>query len=79
MARSPSARTSTRSAAWPDTGRFADDLPALLEVLGETGRDLGVGVLLLIDELQEATPTEMTALNTAVPDWVRRTARCRSS
>lgn len=48
-----------------DSGRFADDLAALFEILGETARDLGVGVLVLIDELQEATPDELAALNTA--------------
>lgn len=49
-----------------DSGRFADDLTALFEVLGETARDLGVGVLILVDELQEATPAELVAVNTAV-------------
>ena len=49
-----------------DTGRFADDLAALFETLGEAARDLGVGVLVLVDELQEATPDELAALNTAV-------------
>jgi hypothetical protein len=49
-----------------DSGRFGDDLAALFEVLGETARDLGIGVLLLIDELQEAKSSELTALNTAV-------------
>ncbi len=49
-----------------DSGRFSDDLAALFEVLGETGRDLGIGVLVLIDELQEARPAELAALNTAV-------------
>ncbi len=49
-----------------DSGRFADDLAALLEVLGETARDLGVGVLVLVDELQEAEPSELAAINTAV-------------
>ncbi|HEU5034490.1 MAG TPA: ATP-binding protein [Mycobacteriales bacterium] len=49
-----------------DTGRFGDDLAALFEVLGETCRNLGVGVLLLVDELQEANSDELTAINTAV-------------
>lgn len=49
-----------------DSGRFADDLTALFEVLGETARNLGVGVLILVDELQEATAQDLTALNTAV-------------
>ena len=49
-----------------DSGRFSDDLAALLDALGETARELGVGVLVLIDELQEAPPDELAALNTAV-------------
>ncbi|MEI8083384.1 MAG: ATP-binding protein [Actinomycetes bacterium] len=49
-----------------DTGRFAEDLSALFEVMAETARDLGVGVLILIDELQEAKPSELTAVNTAL-------------
>jgi hypothetical protein len=48
-----------------DTGRFADDLAALFETLGETARDLEIGALVLVDELQEATPEELAALNTA--------------
>ena len=38
-----------------DTGRFADDLAMLFDVLGETSRDLGIGTLILVDELQEAS------------------------
>lgn len=49
-----------------DSGRFSDDLAMLLEVLGETCRDLGIGTLLLVDELQEATPDELAAVNTAI-------------
>jgi len=49
-----------------DTGRFADDLAMLFEVLGETSRDLGIGTLILVDELQEASPADLTAVNTAV-------------
>lgn len=49
-----------------DTGRFADDLAALFTVLGETSRDLGIGTLVLVDELQEATSDDLTAINTAV-------------
>ncbi len=49
-----------------DSGRFSEDLAALFEALGEAARDLGVGVLVLIDELQEAMPAELAALNTAV-------------
>lgn len=49
-----------------DTGQFADDLAMLFEVLGETSRDLGIGTLILVDELQEATGEQLTAINTAV-------------
>jgi hypothetical protein len=49
-----------------DTGRFADDLAMLFEVLGETSRDLGIGTLILVDELQEASAADLTAVNTAV-------------
>jgi hypothetical protein len=49
-----------------DTGRFADDLTALFEVLGETARELGIGVLILVDELQESSPDELVAVNVAV-------------
>lgn len=49
-----------------DSGRFADDLAALFEILGETSRDLRIGTLILVDELQEATEEELTAVNTAV-------------
>lgn len=51
-----------------DSGRFADDLAALFEVMGETERDLGIGVLILVDELQEAHATELAAINTALHD-----------
>ena len=49
-----------------DSGRLGDDLTALLQVLGETSADLGIGTLLLIDELQEAKPDELTAINMAI-------------
>jgi hypothetical protein len=49
-----------------DSGRFADDLAALFEVMGETARELGIGVLILVDELQEADPDELAAVNTAL-------------
>jgi len=49
-----------------DSGRFADDLAALFEELGQTARELGVGVLILVDELPKASAQELTALNTAV-------------
>lgn len=35
-------------------------------MLGETSRQLGIGTLVLVDELQEATGDELTAINTAV-------------
>lgn len=49
-----------------DSGRFGDDLAALFEILGETSRELGIGTLIMVDELQEADADELTALNTAV-------------
>lgn len=49
-----------------DSGRLADDLTELLETLGATARALGIGVLLLVDELQEASADELAAVNTAV-------------
>lgn len=49
-----------------DSGRFADDLSALFEILGDTSLDLGVGTLILVDELQEASAEELVAVNTAV-------------
>jgi hypothetical protein len=49
-----------------DSGRFADDLAALFEIMGETSRDLGIGTLILVDELQEATADELAAVNAAV-------------
>jgi hypothetical protein len=49
-----------------DSGRLSEDLATLFAVLGETARDLGVGTLIMVDELQEATGEELTAVNTAV-------------
>ncbi|MBK9738963.1 MAG: ATP-binding protein [Actinobacteria bacterium] len=49
-----------------DSGRFAEDLAALFTVLGETSRELGIGTLILVDELQEASAADLTAINTAV-------------
>jgi AAA ATPase domain len=51
---------------YADTGRFADDLAGLFEVLGETARELGIGVLVLVDELQEASTDDLSAINTAI-------------
>lgn len=49
-----------------DSGRFGDDLAALFDVMGETARELGIGVLLLVDELQEASPADLVSMNTAI-------------
>lgn len=49
-----------------DSGRFAEDLAALFEVMGETARELGTGVLILVDGLQEAQAAELAAINTAL-------------
>jgi hypothetical protein len=49
-----------------DTGDPAVDLPELFTALGSTASDLGVGVLLLVDEMQEVPAQELRALNSAV-------------
>jgi AAA ATPase domain len=49
-----------------DSGRFAEDLSALFEVMGEAARELGIGALILVDELQEAEAAELAAINTAL-------------
>ena len=49
-----------------DSGRLPDDLAALFTELAGTARHLGVGVLILVDELQEADASSLEALNTAV-------------
>ena len=54
------------AAGFADTGRLSTDLTDLFVVLGETVRELGIGALILIDELQEATADEMAAVSTAI-------------
>lgn len=49
-----------------DTGHFPEDLATLFEELGQTARDLSIGVLVLVDELQEAKAADLGALNQAV-------------
>lgn len=49
-----------------DTGDFATDLGDLLEELGRAANDLGVGVMLLIDEMQALPEPTITGLNQAV-------------
>jgi hypothetical protein len=49
-----------------DTGDPAVDLPELFAAIGATMRDLGVGALLLIDEMQDVPEAELRAINTAV-------------
>lgn len=49
-----------------DSGRFGDDLAALLTALGEASVEAGIGTLLLVDELQEAPPEDLAAINMAV-------------
>lgn len=48
------------------SGRLPEDLAALFTALGETARELGVGVLVVIDELHALEPEELMALNAAV-------------
>ncbi|MFH5208108.1 AAA family ATPase [Antrihabitans sp. NCIMB 15449] len=54
------------AAGYADSGRLAPDLTDLFVELGQTARELGVGALILIDELQDATAEEMAAVSTAV-------------
>lgn len=49
-----------------DSGRLDADLSALFEILADTARDLGIGVLILVDELQGAGAADLAALNTAL-------------
>lgn len=49
-----------------DSGRLETDLRELLEELGAAARALDMGVLLAIDELQEAPPADLNALNVAL-------------
>jgi len=49
-----------------DSGNLSADLAGLFEVLGQTARDLAIGVLILVDELQEASSDELAAVNVAV-------------
>lgn len=49
-----------------DSGRFGDDLAALLEIMGDASLDVRVGTLILVDELQEAATEDLEAINMAV-------------
>ena len=51
-----------------DSGDASSDLTELLRELGTTARELGVGALLVIDELQDTPTLELAALNRAVHD-----------
>jgi len=55
-----------------DSGRLANDLAALFEVLGETARELGVGALVLIDEMQ----SEARSRGIVAVTRLYRTATC---
>lgn len=48
-----------------DSGDPILDLGDLLRQLGETSGELGIGTLVLIDEMQDAPPAELRALNAA--------------
>ncbi|TSD93272.1 ATP-binding protein [Skermania sp. ID1734] len=56
----------TPAAGYADTGRLSTDLTDLFVALGEAARGLGVGGLILVDELQDATAEEMAAISTAI-------------
>jgi hypothetical protein len=49
-----------------DTGELEHDVFDLLQELGRTARDLGMGVLLAVDELQSAPKGDLNALNVAL-------------
>ena len=49
-----------------DTGNLDVDLRELLQQLGIATRDLGIGTLLMIDEMQEAPKATLQAINTAI-------------
>src|SRR5690606_15611231 len=49
-----------------DSGQLATDLAELLQSLGEGARAAGIGVLIAIDELQEADRRDLMALNVAL-------------
>jgi hypothetical protein len=48
-----------------DSGDLEIDLPELFGELGRTARELGVGAVLLIDEMQELAREDLAALNVA--------------
>ncbi|WP_213816514.1 ATP-binding protein [Glaciihabitans sp. dw_435] len=49
-----------------DSGDLALDLEELLRTLAETAGELGIGVLLAVDEMQEAPLADLAALNVAL-------------
>jgi hypothetical protein len=51
-----------------DSGDPGADLTDLLRELGATARELGVGALLVVDELQDTPATELAVLNRAIHD-----------
>jgi len=53
-------------------GELEADLVELFRTLGETARDAGTGVLLLLDELQLAEPRDLEALCAAMHDLSKR-------
>jgi hypothetical protein len=51
-----------------DSGDAATDLTDLLRELGTTARELGVGALLVVDEMQDTPAVELAALNRSIHD-----------
>lgn len=49
-----------------DAGDFARDLEDLLQALGESAADVGSAVFIAVDELQEASGEDLSALNRAL-------------
>lgn len=55
-----------------DSGQFDEDLADVLESLGETARDVGRGVVFLLDEIQFLSKDELEALIGAIHRCIQR-------
>jgi hypothetical protein len=53
-------------------GEFEADLVELFRALGETAREVGTGVIFLLDELQQVEPSALEALCAAMHDLSKR-------
>ena len=55
-----------------DTGQLVEDLPDVFEAIGEAARERDTGVVLLFDEIQFLSATELEALLAAVHRAVQK-------